>query len=67
MMLRGNGLLVREVCQKRQAFHMIERITLDEKLRYITVAVELGGLCKVKWRFVESDVPSFISQVEHAR
>lgn len=37
---------------------MIERITLDEKLRYIAAAVELGGLLKVKWRFVECDVLS---------
>ncbi len=39
---------------------MIERITLDEKLRYIAAVVELGGLCKVKWRFVEFDVLSYI-------
>jgi hypothetical protein len=31
---------------------MIERITPDEKLRYIAAAVELCGLRKVKWRFL---------------
>ena len=42
---------------------MTERITGDEKLRYIVAAVELGGLCKVKWRFIECArirMPSYI-------
>ncbi|WP_267873318.1 hypothetical protein [Massilia yuzhufengensis] len=44
---------------------MIEHITVDEKLRYIVAAVELGGLRKVKWRF--SECRRIHSQVEHAR
>jgi hypothetical protein len=39
---------------------MIERITLEEKLRYIAAVVELGGCCKVECRFVECDVLSYI-------
>jgi len=42
---------------------MIERITLEEKLRYIAAVVELGGLCKVKWWFIECArirMPSYI-------
>jgi|GEM_PF-2305908 len=39
---------------------MIERITGEEKLRYIAAVVELGGCRKVEWRFVECDVLSYI-------
>ena len=42
---------------------MIERITRKEKLRYIATAVELGGLCKVKWWIIECvriRMPSYI-------
>jgi hypothetical protein len=39
---------------------MIERITPEEKLRYIAAAVELCGLREVECWFVEFDVPSYI-------
>ncbi|VXC52639.1 hypothetical protein MASSI9I_70409 [Massilia sp. 9I] len=37
---------------------MIERITADEKVRYIAAAVELGGPRKVECWFVR--MPSYI-------
>ncbi|GAB3375128.1 hypothetical protein GCM10027317_15530 [Massilia agri] len=51
-MLTGNGLYVREMCQIRQAFGVIERITSAEKMRYMADSAELDRLRKVKWRFI---------------